>query len=288
MLFAIKNREDLEILNKLVSLESQVKAVKLQDKLVKQNIHEDMKKVFEPVTKSIKDIPEMLAKTMTENSIKNNRALENLKDKLLEKMNDRGIIASYLLSPLFKITNPETTSHFKLVKGSNSKRVNDLLIHNTIPITSYNNMLTFSDTGKEFELKSDLFKMINNKTYIIDFASLPDKKLKYDFAKEMNFGVQAQGNESNRNRTLIDLLTSPGLMISASGISNTIILPSDQKDLCDRLKLLLQKKQAGNSCDTTNDEFVVILYKLLQYKCISKKQHKQFLIRCNLYHTRRK
>ena len=44
MLFSINNREDLEELEELTSLERQVKAVRLQDKLGKQNFHEDMKK----------------------------------------------------------------------------------------------------------------------------------------------------------------------------------------------------------------------------------------------------
>ena len=46
MLFPNKDREDLEKLNKLVLLQDQVKAVRLQDKLGKQNFnfHEDMKK----------------------------------------------------------------------------------------------------------------------------------------------------------------------------------------------------------------------------------------------------
>ena len=45
-------------------------------------------------------------------------------------MNDRDKLAYYLMSPLSKITNPEKTSQFKLVKGSSSNGVNDLLIHN--------------------------------------------------------------------------------------------------------------------------------------------------------------
>ena len=135
MLFAINNREDLKNLNELASLQDQVKAVKLQDKLGKQNFHEDMKKIFEPVTKSLENTSQDITKTITESSIKNNQAIENLNSKRLEIMNDRGIIASYLLSPLSKITNPENTSLFKLVKDSTSNRVNDLLIHNTIPNT---------------------------------------------------------------------------------------------------------------------------------------------------------
>ena len=53
MLYSIKNREDSEKLNELVSLQEQVKVVRLQDKLGKQNFHEDLKKVFETVTKSL-------------------------------------------------------------------------------------------------------------------------------------------------------------------------------------------------------------------------------------------
>ena len=95
MLYSIKNFEDLQKLNELVSLEHQVKAVRLQDKLGKQNIHEDMKKVFELVTKSIKDVSEEVTKTITETSTNNNKALENLNNKVLEILNDRGIIASF-------------------------------------------------------------------------------------------------------------------------------------------------------------------------------------------------
>ena len=51
MLYSIKNREDLENLNELASLQDQVKTIRLQDKLGKQNFHNNMKKVFEPITK---------------------------------------------------------------------------------------------------------------------------------------------------------------------------------------------------------------------------------------------
>ena len=98
MLYSIKNKEDLEKLNELASLQDQVKTVRLQDKLGKQNFHEDMKKVFEPVTKSLKKTSQDITKTISETSIENNKAIENLNNKLLEIMNDRGIITSYLLS----------------------------------------------------------------------------------------------------------------------------------------------------------------------------------------------
>ena len=282
MLYSIKDKEDLEKLEEIVSLQDQVKVVRLQDKLGKQNFHEDMKKVFEPVTKSLEQTSQDITKTITESSITNNKAKENLNNKLLEIMNDRGILATYLMSPLSKITNPENASHFKLVKDPSSNRVNDLKVNKTIPITLYGNILTFRDTGKEFELTGDLLEKITNSKYNVDLASLQDKKLMYDFAKEMKFDTKALGNNSIRDKKLIKLLNSPGLMVSASGNSKTIFLSSDPNELSDRLKLLLQEKQAGNNSDIIYDEIVVIIDKLWEYKCITKKQHKQFLFKCKL------
>ena len=85
MLYSIKNVDDSEHLEELVSLESQVKAVRLQDELGEQNFHEDMRKVFEPVIKSLGNAFQDITKTITETSIKNNQAIENLNNKLLEK-----------------------------------------------------------------------------------------------------------------------------------------------------------------------------------------------------------
>ena len=282
MIYSVKDREDLENLNELVSLQDQVKAVRLQEKLSKQNFHEDIKKVFEPIAKLLENISQDITKTITETSVKNNQAIENLDNKLLEIMNDKGIIASYLSYPLAKIFNPENTAQFKLINDSTSDRVNDLKINNSIPITLYNNILTFRDTGKEFELKGDLLKIITNKNYNVNHASLSDKKLMYNFAKEMHFDERRVGNKSTRDRTLIELLNSPGLIVSASGVSKTIFLSSDPNELCDRLKLLFQEKQAGNNSDLINDEIVVIIDKLIESKCITKKQHKQILLKCNL------
>ena len=124
--------------------------------------------------------------------------------------------------------------------------------------------------------------MITNNNYNVDLASLADKKLVYNFAKEMNFDIRGQNRKSTRDRTLIKLLKSPAIM--ASGISKAIFSSSDPVELCDRLQLLLQEKQAGNNSDRVNDEIVALVDKLLEYKCLSKKQHKQFSTKCNLLH----
>ena len=46
--------------------------------------------------------------------------------------------------------------------------------------------------------------------------------------------------------------------------------------------MLLQEKHDGNNSNSIDEEIVAIVDKLLEYKCISKKQHKQILIKCNL------
>ena len=115
MLYLFKTRENLEKLNELVSLNDQVKAVRLQNKLGKQNFLEDMEKVFDPVTKSLENTSQDITKTIPETSIKNNQALENLNNKLLEILQDRGIFATYLMYPLSKVTNPEKSTHIRLL-----------------------------------------------------------------------------------------------------------------------------------------------------------------------------
>ena len=278
-MFPIRNVEDLQNLNEAVSLQNEVKVVRLQDKLGEQNFHEDMTKVFEPLTDTLKKTSENITKTITENSINNTKAIENLNEKILELMNDKGLIAPYLTTSLVEVFKKDNKSQFRLRKDPNSTKMNDFLIHGTVPVTIFSNMITFRDSNKSFRLEGDLLKVITNYKFNADHSSPQDKKLIYEFAKEMNYDTKSTGRPSTRHTSIIKILESPAIM--ASGIT-TIILSSDPNELCDRLKLLLQEKHAGNNSDIINDEIVAVVDKLLAYKCISKKQHKQILINCNL------
>ena len=91
MLYSIENREDLEKLEELDSLKNQVEKVQLHDKLGKQNSQDNIKKVFEPLSETIKNTSE--TKTLMLISEENNQAIENICDKHLEILNGRGIIA---------------------------------------------------------------------------------------------------------------------------------------------------------------------------------------------------
>ena len=127
--------------------------------------------------------------------------------------------------------------------------------------------------------------MITDIKINLDLASLSDQKILYDFAKEMHFDAKGPGNKSTRDRTLKQILESPAF--TASGFS-LIFLSENPNKLCDRLKLLLQEKQAGKNSEKIHEEIVVIVDKLFEYKCISTKQHKQLSYKCNLLHTKKK
>ena len=209
MLYSIKNVEDLEKLEELVSLQSQVKAVRLQDKLGKQNFHEDMKKLYEPLTDTIKNTSENITKTITNTSIKNTKAISDLNEKVLELMNEKGLIAPYLASSLVNLFKPENRSQFRLKKDLNSTRMNDFVINKGIPVTIYSNMLTFRDSNKSFKLNGDLLEAITNYDFNIDYSNQQDRKLMYEFAKEMKFIIKQKGRKSDRDKGFVRLLKSP-------------------------------------------------------------------------------
>ena len=158
--------------------------------------------------------------------------------------------------------------------------MNDFLLHGNIPVSLHSNMITFRDSNKSFRLEGDLLKLITKYKFNADHSSPQEKKYFYEFAKEMNYDTKSTGRPSTRRTSIIKIFESPAIL--ASGISRTIILSSDPDELCDRIKLLLQEKHGGNISDLINDEIIAIVDKLLEYKGISKKQHKQILFKCNL------
>ena len=69
-----------------------------------------MKQLHEPPTDIIKDTFQDITKTKVITCKENNKALSNLNKTLLEIMNDRGTLASYLFSQLSEISNSEHNS----------------------------------------------------------------------------------------------------------------------------------------------------------------------------------
>ena len=195
------------------------------------------------------------------------------------------MIAPYLASSLVNLFETENKSQFKLLKDPNSIRMNDLLIHGNIPATLYSNMLTFGDTNRSVKLDRELLRTMTNDKFNVGHFNPQDRKITYEFAKEMKFDIRKQGRPSTREIFFIKLLESPAIMAL---VFSTKFFRENSNQLCDRLNLLLQEKQAGNNSDIINEETVTRVDKLLEYKNISKKQYKQFFIKSNLLHTKQK
>ena len=61
----------------------------------------------------------------------------------------------------------------------------------------------------------------------------------------------------------------------------TIFLFSDPIDLCDRLNLLLEEKQAGKHSYMIKDKIVALVDELIEYNCISTKKDKISPLKCS-------
>ena len=98
------------------SFQNQVKGLKLQEKLGQQNFHYDMKKVFESVAGTVKNVSEEVKEAKTETAKGSKKTFTDLNEKDYELVKDKGIIHSQLATPLLILVAPENKSQFKLFK----------------------------------------------------------------------------------------------------------------------------------------------------------------------------
>ena len=68
------------------------------------------------MTDAIEDTSDNLTKTITESSINNNKAIENLNERILELMNDEVFIAPFLSSSSVNVFKTENRSQFGFKK----------------------------------------------------------------------------------------------------------------------------------------------------------------------------
>ena len=114
--------------------------------------------MFAPVTYIVKDVSNEITRHLTETSKESYKAVSGLNENVLNLLIGRGIIASNLVSLLKNLVKRESKSQNKLPKDPTSIRVNDFLTIETIPVTLYDNLLTFQDSNKKFRLKGDFLK----------------------------------------------------------------------------------------------------------------------------------
>ena len=74
--------------------------------------------------------------------------------------------------------------------------MNDFLINEGIPVALFSNMINFRDSNKSFKLDGDLLETITNYDFNVDHSNQQDRKLIYEFAKEMNFNIKQKGKKA--------------------------------------------------------------------------------------------
>ena len=137
-------------------------------------------------------------------------------------------------------------------------------------VTIYEDKLLFKNSGKFFTLRCDVLKMVTD--YKFKTTDSLDAKLIINILDEMHFDFHSRG-KSLRDRTLRKNYFNKRSIL-ASGLK-TVFLSENPYEVCDELKLLLQKKRAANILVTMNEEMVVIFDKLFEYKYITPAQHKK-------------
>ena len=257
-LFTNKSREDLENSEEPASRKNQVEDLRLQDKIGNQNFHQNVKKLYEPPINTNKDASKNLTKTNTVTYINNKEALQNINQnvlELLELLKDKVIMAPYLAFPLVNVFKAENKTQFELISDQNSIEMNDFLINQSLPVALYSNLLTFRDTNRIFKLDGHLLKRMTNYNFNVGNSIPKDNKLINEFAKELKTDIKQKRRPINRDKFLTKLTKSPA--VTPYGIS-TIFSTSDSNELCDKLKLLLQKKQAGNISKIIDEKSIAI------------------------------
>ena len=117
-------------------------------------------------------------------------------------------------------------------------------------------MLSFRDSFKSFKLDADLLKTVTIYNFIVSHSNPHDQKLTYEFAKETKFDIKPMGRKSDRDKSLKTVLKAPAITVSEV---SKLFLPENAKELCDRIKLLLQEKQAGNNSNISEQETFAIV-----------------------------
>ena len=100
-------------------------------------------------------------------------------------------------------------------------------------------MLAFRDTNKSLKLDGGLLKTMTIYKFNVEHSNPHDRKILYEFAKEMKLNIKHKGRKSPRDEPVTRLLESPACMALGN---STIVLSENPNELCDRLMETITRK----------------------------------------------
>ena len=135
--------------------------------------------------------------------------------------------------------------------------------------------ITNTKFDREINNKNILYSFLNNMKYNINYGD--EKSIRYYFIKELH----------NQYNQLGSGLRSYARKLSRNHTNQYVFLPSDPDELVDQLKLLYFEKLGGNDNPQINEQIIAIIYKLLEYECITPSQHQNLqsnlITACNVW-----
>ena len=99
----------------------------------------------------------------------------------------------------------------------------------------------------------------------------------------MHFDIHAKGKSFNEKNLIKNYYNKRTLL--ASGVQEVICLSENRIELCNRLRSIIQEKQAGNDNTRFGNEMDAVVDKLLEYKYIISTQHKKKLLKHLLFYN---
>ena len=137
----------------------------------------------------------------------------------------------------------------------------------------YEDKLLFRDTGVVFTLKGGIFSIILDHDF--NETDSPDSKQIIIFLDEMHFDIHAK-SKSFRDKNLKKNFYNKRVLLG-SDLQKGIFLSVNPDEICNRLRLIIQEKRAGNDANRFDSGVIPIVDKLLDYKCITRTQHKKHI-----------
>ena len=186
-------------------------------------------------------------------------------------MNETGVIHSTLIKPIAKFLVEKIKSQFWLNDDPDSYYWNNFEM-NGEKVRIYDDKLVFRNSGKNSTLRGDFLKMLTDYKFVK--TASPDAKIFIDIMDGRHFDIQAWG-KSLRDKTHMNIDFNKRAILAS--VLKTIFLSDNPNELCDKLKLLLQEKRAGNISNIINKKIGARFDKLLQYKCIAPTQYKKII-----------
>ena len=268
--------------------QNQTKQQELSEKQI-QALRDSTRAASQTTVQAIENQTQAIRESIKE-GIQEYDEITNRKNQLLTILVNSNQVDSSIVKTVSNLLNDKNKSHFILepINGNREAAPNLFTINplNPQPVLIKGSTMTFQNEhsydlndpdlqyfitntqfDREIENVNTIFTFLNEMNCSINYG---DKKaMRYYFIKDLINQYTYQ--QSHWGNTLDNNQMRSGL--NGSYTNQYVFLPSDPDELVEQLKLLYFEKLGGNVNPQLNEQIIAIVDKLLEYECITTKQH---------------